>query len=166
MTKNVQRIVAGERKILTFTLGDQVFGIDMEPLIEIREWDEPTPLPKVPAYIRGVMNLRGAVLPIVDLSERLGWQATNVHARSCIVVVDLDGQAAGFLVDQVADIVPIDESEIKPAPDMEMGEPGVIAGLVQAPPSLRQGATEQGSRMITLLELGALNVTASLDLAA
>ena len=166
MSNDVQRIVAGERKILTFTLGDQLFGIDMEPLIEIREWDEPTPLPKVPSYVRGVMNLRGAVLPIVDLSDRLGWQPTALHARSCIVVVDLNGQAAGFLVDQVADIVPIDESEIKAAPDIEIGEPGVIAGLVQAPSALRQGQAEQGSRMITLLDLNALNVTAELNLAA
>ena len=63
-----------ERKIVTFLLGKQTFGIDMASLIEIREWEEPTPLPSVPAYIKGVTNLRGHVVPVVGLSERLGWE--------------------------------------------------------------------------------------------
>jgi purine-binding chemotaxis protein CheW len=162
MTNSVERIVAAERKILTFTLGDQVFGIDMAPLIEIREWDEPTPLPQIPAYICGVMNLRGAVVPIVDLASRIGSAPTHPQARSCIVVFDLQDQAAGFLVNQVADIVPVAEQDIQPAPDVEMGEPGAVTGLVNAVETARQGATQ----MITLLDLSALNVTSGLQLAA
>ena len=58
----------GERKIVTFSLGTQIFGIDMSSLIEIREWDEPTPLPGVPDYIKGVTNLRGTVVPVIGLA--------------------------------------------------------------------------------------------------
>ena len=162
MKTDVEKIVSAERKILTFTLNNQIFGIDMEPLIEIREWEEPTPLPGVPAFIRGVTNLRGFVLPIVDLSERLGWATTMPHARSCIVVVDLGGQSAGFLVDQVADIIPIREEDIKPAPDIEIGEQGVISGLVE----VEALASAGGAGMVTLLDLNALGVTRDLELAA
>ena len=56
-----------ERKIVTFRLGKQMFGIDMQALFEIREWEEPTPLPSVPSYVKGVTNLRGSILPVVGL---------------------------------------------------------------------------------------------------
>ena len=81
-----------EHKIVTFLLGKQTFGISMSALIEIREWEEPTPLPSVPAYIKGVTNLRGHVVPVVGLAERLGWQPSVLHARSCILVVNIGGK--------------------------------------------------------------------------
>ena len=156
-----------ERKIVTFSLGEQIFGIDMASLIEIREWDEPTPLPGVPSYIKGVTNLRGTVVPVVGLAERLGWTPSRIHARSCILVVNVDGKQAGFLVDEVADIVLIKDSEIRPAPDVEIGEPNVIAGLVKTTSRTIEAA--QGSAdgiMVLLLDLDALALTRQLDLAA
>lgn len=154
----------GERKIVTFSLGKRIFGIDMRALIEIREWEEPTPLPRVPGYIKGVSNLRGTVIPIVGLAERLGWEPSVPHSRSCILVVVIGGKQAGFLVDEVADIVAIDESQIQPAPDVEQAEPGVIAGLVQI--ATRAGENMAGGDMVSLLDLEALNVTRQMDLAA
>lgn len=108
-----------EYKIVTFTLGKQLFGIDMTSLIEIREWEQPTPLPGVPAYIKGVTNLRGNVVPVVGLAERLGWEPSVLHARSCILVVNISGKQAGFLVDEVNDIVAIAHDAVQPAPEME-----------------------------------------------
>lgn len=165
MSSNVEAAGAAERKIVTFTLAKQIFGIDMTSLIEIREWDEPTPLPSVPAYIRGVTNLRGTVVPVIGLAERLGWEPSVLHPRSCILVVNIGGKQAGFLVDEVADIIAIEEADIQPAPDVEIGEPGVIAGLVQVASKIH-GAEAEGSTMVLLLELEALNVTRNLDLAA
>ncbi|WP_033921497.1 chemotaxis protein CheW [Sphingomonas sp. 37zxx] len=157
----------GERKIVTFTLGHQMFGIDMTSLIEIREWEDPTPLPSVPAYIKGVTNLRGTVVPVVGLSERLGWEPSVLHARSCILVVTIAGKQAGFLVDEVADIILINESEIQPAPEVEIGEPSIIAGLVQVAPRTQEGAAAgDASTMVLLLDLDALNLTQHLELAA
>lgn len=157
----------GERKIVTFSLGQQTFGIDMAALIEIREWDEPTPLPSVPAYIKGVTNLRGTVLPVVGLAERLGWCASAIHSRSCILVVGIDDKQAGFLVDEVADIVLIQDSQIQPAPDVDISEPGVIAGLVQiADRASGSSDTSEGGTMVLLLDLNALGITRQLDLAA
>jgi purine-binding chemotaxis protein CheW len=152
-----------DRKIVTFSLAGRMFGIDMSSLIEIREWDEPTPLPRVPDYIRGVANLRGTVIPIVGLAERLGWKPSEVHARSCVLVVGLGARQAGFLVDEVNDIVAIDGSAIQPAPEVQIAEPGVVAGLVAT--NLRGDGGER-TTMVTLLDLDALGVTRQLDAAA
>ncbi len=157
----------GERKIVTFSLGEQMFGIDMRSLIEIREWEAPTPLPSVPAYIKGVTNLRGTVVPVVGLAERLGWKPSVLHARSCILVVTIAGKQAGFLVDEVADIIMINEDDIQPAPDVEISEQNVIAGLVQVAPRAQEGAaTAAASAMVLLLDLDALGLTRHLELAA
>lgn len=157
----------GERKIVTFSLGQQAFGIDMKALIEIREWEEPTPLPGVPTYIKGVTNLRGTVVPVVGLAERLGWAPSAIHSRSCILVVNIAGKQAGFLVDEVADIVLIKEDEIQPAPDVEHGEPSVIAGLVQITARTAEGAQgDDASTMVSLLDVNALGLTRHMDLAA
>lgn len=160
-----------ERKIVTFSVGQQTFGIEMSALIEIREWEAPTPLPGVPAYIKGVTNLRGTVVPVVGLAERLGWDASPIHARSCILVVSLGGKQAGFLVDEVADIVLIKDSQIRPAPDTDIAQPSVIKGLVHTTTRTGDGASSTeaedcGGVMVLLLDLEALNLTRSLDLAA
>lgn len=157
----------GERKIVTFSLGQQTFGIDMAALVEIREWDEPTPLPSVPSYIKGVTNLRGNVVPVIGLAERLGWPPSVLHARSCILVVNIGDRQAGFLVDEVADIVSINDSNVQPAPDVENVDENVIAGLVQIAPrgkDATHGATAE--TMVLLFDLDALSVTRHLDLAA
>jgi purine-binding chemotaxis protein CheW len=122
----------------------------------------------VPAYIRGVTNLRGTVVPVVGLSERLGWDPSVLHSRSCILVVNISGKRAGFLVDHVADIIPIQDSDIQPAPDVDIGEPGIICGLVQVPNRIKGGedAANDGGTMVLLLDLEALNVTRHVELAA
>ncbi len=155
----------GERKIVTFSLGQQTFGIDMEALVEIREWDQPTPLPGVPGYIKGVTNLRGNVVPVIGLAERLGWPPSVLHARSCILVVNINDRQAGFLVDEVADIVAIKTSDIQPAPDVENLDENVIAGLVQIARRGHETSAEDGT-MVLLFDLKALSVTRHLELAA
>ncbi len=162
---NDQETPADEIKIVTFTLGSRNFGIDMRSLIEIREWTEPTPLPSVPGYILGVTNLRGTVVPVVGLAERLGWTPSEIHARSCVLVVNIAGKQAGFLVDEVDDIVAIQESAIQPAPDVELQESNVISGLVQITARARDGS-EPSAQMVLLLDLDALSITRHLDLAA
>ncbi len=155
-----------DRKIVTFSLAQQTFGIDMRALIEIREWDEPTPLPNVPGFIKGVTNLRGNVIPVVGLAERLGWEPSVIHARSCVLVVNIAGKQAGFLVDEVNDIVAIGETEIQPAPEVETIEPSVIAGLVRIATRQKDGSRDENGTMVLLLDLDALSLTKHLDLAA
>ena len=157
----------GERKIVTFSLSKQMFGIDMASLIEIREWDEPTPLPSVPSWIKGVTNLRGTVVPVIGLADRLGWQPSTIHSRSCIMVVSIAGKQAGFLVDEVEDIVLINDSEIQPAPELQSGGPSVISGLVQVTRRSTEGAGDAPQyAMVSLLDLTELSPGRALELAA
>lgn len=157
---------AEERKIVTFALGQQMFGIDMSALIEIREWEPPTPLPGVPAYIRGVANLRGTVIPVVGLAERLGWAPSVIHARSCILVVNIAGRQAGFLVDEVADIVIIRSSEVQPAPEVESVESSLISGIVQVVTRGTAGDRDNAGTMVSLLGVDALALGKTMDLVA
>ena len=157
----------GERKIVTFSLGEQMFGVDVRSLIEIREWETPTPLPSVPAYIKGLINLRGTIVPVVGLAERLGWKPSVLHARSCLLVVTIAGKQTSFLVDEVADIIMVNEDDIQPAPGIEINEENFIAGLVQVAPRTQEGApTAESSAMVLLLDLDALGLTRHLELAA
>lgn len=154
-----------ERKVVTFTLGGQMFGIEMAALIEIREWEEPTPLPGVPPYIKGVTNLRGSVVPVVGLAERLGWEPSRIHSRSCMLVVNFGGKQAGFLIDELADIIVINAAEIQPAPETGANDENVIAGLVR----IERRAPDNGKAetMVLLLDVNALSLTRNaLDLAA
>lgn len=154
-----------ERKIVTFSLAEQQFGIDMTSLIEIREWEQPTPLPSVPSFIKGVTNLRGNVVPVVGLAERLGWTPSVIHPRSCVLVVSIGDRQAGFLVDEVTDIVTVSDAEIQPAPDVEIGEANLIRGLVRVD-SRAKDASDGENMMVLLLDLDALSLVRHLDLAA
>jgi purine-binding chemotaxis protein CheW len=160
--------VAEDMKIVTFTLGGHMFGIAMTSLLEIREWEEPTPLPGVPHYIRGVTNLRGNVVPVVGLAERLGWQPNETHARSCILVVNLDGKQAGFLVDEMNDIVTVNLAEIQPPPELDGADTSMIAGLVRV---VDRGEEDEEKRsqkgaMVLLIDVPALSLTRHMDNAA
>lgn len=106
------------RQLITFQLGEQVLGIDIMAIREIRAWSPATPLPNVPAHVRGVVNLRGVVLPVLDLRYRLGWGLTDPTSRHVIIVVRIGAQLQGLIVDAVNDIVTIEAEAMQPLPDM------------------------------------------------
>lgn len=107
------------RQLITFQLGDQAFGIDIMAIREIRAWSPTTPLPNVPEHVCGVVNLRGVVLPVLDLRRRLGWGETDPSSRHVIIVVNVGDQLQGIIVDAVNDIVTVLPDSIQPLPDME-----------------------------------------------
>ena len=106
------------RQLITFQLGDQILGVDIMAIREIRAWSPATPLPNVPPYVRGVVNLRGVVLPVFDLRHRLTWGVTDPSARHVIIVVRIGEQLQGIIVDAVNDIVSIHPDAMQPVPDM------------------------------------------------
>jgi purine-binding chemotaxis protein CheW len=111
--------VANERRELTsFWAGDQEYCVDIMSVREIRGWSAATPLPQSPSYMRGVINLRGAVLPIMDLAERLDLPPTEPSERSVIIVVQVGERLVGLLVDAVSDILSINPEQIQPTPDV------------------------------------------------
>jgi purine-binding chemotaxis protein CheW len=145
------------RQLITFQLGEQVLGIDIMAIREIRAWSPATPLPNVPAYVRGVVNLRGVVLPVLDLRHRIGWGETDPTARHVIIVVRIADQLQGLIVDAVNDIVAINPDEIQPLPSVgDGGSPSFLEGLVTVE-----------ERMITIVALDRLiDVNATHSLAA
>lgn len=105
---------------LTFLLGAEVFAMDLRAVREIVQLGPITNLPLMPGYVRGVVNLRGAALPVVDLQVRFGRPAAEVTPKSCIVVFDAlraDGRGAvGLLVDAVREVIAIDAGAVEPPP--------------------------------------------------
>jgi purine-binding chemotaxis protein CheW len=106
------------RELIAFRVGKQEFSINIMSVREIRGWTTATMLPKAPRYIRGVINLRGAVLPIIDFAVRLGLPSTEPTARNVIIVVQIHQKQIGLLVDAVSDILTLSSSKIQPTPDI------------------------------------------------
>jgi purine-binding chemotaxis protein CheW len=106
------------RELISFRIGPQEFCVDIMSVREIRGWTAATPLPQSPDYVRGVINLRGAVLPIIDLAARLELGETDATARSVIIVTHIGPRLVGLLVDAVSDILTITEDQVQPTPDI------------------------------------------------
>jgi purine-binding chemotaxis protein CheW len=106
------------RELITFRVAEQEYGVDIADVREIRGWTPATPLPKTPGYVCGVINLRGTVLPIVDMAARMGLAPTEPSLRHVIVVVWIHGQLVGLLVDAVCDILPVRPQELQATPDL------------------------------------------------
>jgi purine-binding chemotaxis protein CheW len=106
------------REYITFRIGSQYYCIDIMSVREIRGWTPATTLPRAPGYVRGVINLRGVVLPIIDLADRLGFAATEPTARHVIIVAQTGKQVVGLLVDAVSDIIDIPSDKLQPTPDV------------------------------------------------
>lgn len=105
---------------LTFSLADEMFGIDIRGIKEIIEYGGLTTVPMMPAFIRGVINLRGAVVPVIDLAVRFGREPSTLGRRTCIVIIEVanDGgwQDVGVVVDAVSEVLEIPSSSIEPPP--------------------------------------------------
>ena len=106
------------KELISFRIGAQEFCVDIMEVREIRGWTPATALPQAPPFVRGVINLRGAVLPIVDLGARLGLGAADPTARHVIIVAQVQNQIVGLLVDAVSDILTVTDDMIQPTPDV------------------------------------------------
>ncbi|WP_083531072.1 chemotaxis protein CheW [Pararhizobium antarcticum] len=107
-------------EIIAFRLHDQEFCVRTRTIREIRGWGPATPIPHAPADVIGVMNLRGTVIPIIDLANKLGMRSTEPNERSAIVVAEVHGMAMGLVVDRVSDILTIAEDLLQPVPEISM----------------------------------------------
>lgn len=106
------------RELISFRVGDQEYCVNIMAVREIRGWSPATVLPQTPGYMRGVINLRGAVLPIMDLACRLGMPVIEPSVRSVFIVVQAGDRTVGLLVDAVSDILSINDDMIQPTPDV------------------------------------------------
>jgi purine-binding chemotaxis protein CheW len=103
-------------EIISFFLGEQVFSVNIMAVREIRGWAPATPLAHAPSHVLGVINLRGTVIPVIDMALRLGLAAIEPTERSAIIVTGIRDQLVGLLVDNVSDMVTVTEDEISRFP--------------------------------------------------
>lgn len=132
-----------KRELISFCIGTQEFCVDIMAVREIRGWTEATPLPRTPGWLRGVINLRGAVLPIVDLAARLGFEPRQEPERQVIIVAQVGRQVVGLQVDAVSDILTVGDGAVQPPPE-------IASGMVR---SFVQGLLAVEGRMVSLVSL-------------
>jgi purine-binding chemotaxis protein CheW len=130
-------------ELITFRVEEQFYSVDIMSVREIRGWTPATPLPQAPSFVRGVINLRGAVLPIVDMAARLGLPDAEPTQRHVIIVVWIQDRLVGLLVDAVCDIITVDEDALQATPDVA-GE--TVQGFVQ-------GLLTVDDRLVSLVNL-------------
>lgn len=138
----------GQSKYLAIAVGGETFGIPLLRITEIIEYGGMTPLPMMPDFIPGAINLRGHGVPVLDLSLRLGKAPTAVSARTCVVVVEATGAHGrafdvGLLVDSVTEVVDIDGRDIEPVPSFD----GVLEN------DFLQGIGRFDGRLVVILDL-------------
>ncbi|WP_421937886.1 chemotaxis protein CheW [Phenylobacterium sp.] len=143
LTSNGQAQAGGMKELISFRIGAQEFCVDIMAIREIRGWTAATALPQSPSFVKGVINLRGAVLPIVDLASRLGFESTEASDRNVIIVAQIGEQVVGLLVDAVSDILTVTDDVIQPTPDVAS----------ETAKSFIRGLIAMDGRMISLIGL-------------
>lgn len=119
------------RQFLTFAVQGEEYGVDIMTVREIKGWTETTRLPNSPEYMRGVMNLRGLVVPIFDLRARFGKGRTEAESKHVVIILSVLERNIGILVDAVSDILTIGEDDIKPTPEVEVAaDADYLDGLI------------------------------------
>ena len=134
---------ANQTQFISFAIGDDQYGVDIMSVREIKGWTDITHLPKQPDYVRGVLNLRGAIVPIVDLRCRFGQGLTETTPLHIVIIVQVDGRQIGLIGDRVLDIVSVEANEIQPVPRTTQDQAtDFLSGLVT-----------QDNGMIALIDL-------------
>jgi purine-binding chemotaxis protein CheW len=136
---------AGE--YLTFRLGGEEYGIDILRVQEIRSYEQPTRIANAPNYLKGVVNLRGVIVPIVDLRVRLGCAQAEYNHFTVVIVLNVKGRVVGAVVDSVSDVLELPAEAIRPAPPMASNG---------ADNSSLTGIGSVGERMLILMDIEAL----------
>lgn len=155
MTDTIEKVQTDEIELLTFQVGKQEYAIDIMSVREIRGWSKATPLPHAPEFVRGVINLRGTVLTIVDLADRLGMGRTETSERNVIIVVHTGTETVGLLVDAVSDILAINKNELQVPPEMSADNNQTFVNALMI----------ADERMIRILALAAALPTESMEVA-
>lgn len=130
-------------QFLTFTLGEEEYGIDILKVQEIKGYSAITRIPRSPSYIKGVMNLRGTIVPVVDLRSKFGLESTAYDQFTVIIVVVVQGRATGLIVDTVSDVLNLPASDIQPTPQ--------FSGSIDT--SFIMGMGQAGDKLLILLDV-------------
>jgi purine-binding chemotaxis protein CheW len=130
MDEPVTKSSAAAHEMIAFMVGSQEFCVDVMSVREIRGLTPVTPIAQAPSFVRGMINLRGKVLPIIDLAARLGFSTTEQTARHAFLVVEIGGQIVGLLVEGVSDIFAVDETLVQRVPSAASTAQAFVSGIV------------------------------------
>ena len=132
-------------QLIAFSIGEQTYGVEITTVREIRAWNGATPLPNTREYVRGVINLRGTIVPIFDLRARFGDGQTSATKNHVVVVMSVGDKWVGMLVDAVSDILTVSKDDIHNVPEGNSVDTELLNGIVT-----------YDSRMVGLIDLAAV----------
>ena len=145
-------------EFLTFRLGAEEYGIDILRVQEIRSYEAPTRIANAPAFLKGVVNLRGVIVPIVDLRLKLGCDAAEYNAFTVVIVLNVRSRVVGVVVDSVSDVLELTKEQVKPAPELSSS---IDARFITGIGAVGSGDAE---RMLILMDIEALMTSAEMGL--
>lgn len=148
------RAAATPREYLTFKLGQEEYGIDILKVQEIRGYEKPTRIANAPGFIKGVVNLRGTIVPIVDMRLRFNCAQAEYNAFTVVIILNLRSRIVGVVVDSVSDVMELPPESVKAAPEIESSiDSSAVVGLGSV-----------GERMLILLDIERLMSAADMGL--
>jgi purine-binding chemotaxis protein CheW len=151
---SAEQTVAASGQYLTLRLGSEEYAIDILRVQEIRSYEEPTRMVNAPAYIKGVVNLRGVIVPIVDLRMKLNLEKVEYNEFTVVIILNVHGTVIGAVVDSVSDVVTLSAQAIKPAPQFDAAiDARFITGLANV-----------GERMLIVMNMDALMSNAEMGM--
>ena len=118
-------------KYLTFTLGEELYGIDIRAVIEIIGIMPITKVPEVPAYVQGIINLRGKIIPVVDMRLRFGQEYRPYSDRTCVIIISVNDVLIGLIIDGVSEVLTIPENSIVPPPELKSVRNRYVKNIVK-----------------------------------
>ena len=156
VAKISESVHVGAREYLTFRLDQEEYGIDILKVQEIRGYEQPTRIANAPAFIKGVVNLRGTIVPIVDMRLKFNCARADYNSFTVVIILNLRDRVVGIVVDSVSDVMELSAENIRSAPDVESAiDNGCILGLGSV-----------GERMLILLDIEKLMSNADMGLTA
>lgn len=152
------KAAARSGEYLTFRLGGEEYGIDILRVQEIRSYEPPTRIANAPHFIKGVVNLRGVIVPIVDLRLKLGCDSAEYNDFTVVIVLNVRGRVVGAVVDSVSDVLELTGAHIKPAPELSSGvDSSFITGIGSIPqPAAKEDEGKAKERMLILMDIEGL----------
>nr|WP_094777462.1 chemotaxis protein CheW [Ideonella sp. A 288] len=146
------------REVLSFTLGSEEYGIDILKVQEIRGYEQPTRIANAPSFMKGVVNLRGVIVPIVDMRVRFALDDVKYDSFTVVIILNVVGRTVGIVVDSVSDVLELGRDQVKPAPEFNGTiDSDYITGLG----TVRSGDAE---RMLILMDIEKLMSSAEMGL--
>ena len=158
------RALPATSEFLTFRLGEEEYGIDILRVQEIRSYEQPTRIANAPAFIKGVVNLRGVIVPIIDLRLKLGCDTAEYNTFTVVVVLNVKGRVVGAVVDSVSDVLELTREQIKSAPSLSSSvDSSFITGIGAVKTGQGEGEGKS-ERMLILMDIEGLMSSADMGL--